>query len=412
MTHRISLLVAMMTFCFAISSCHVGRFITKNYANITDHKIFPYTEINSSATSTEYKIAKSEDLANLTFTTKKGELKLDDFLRKKTSTTGFLVVKNDTIIFENYYRGYTKSDISNIFSVSKSITGLLIGIALDDGLIKSTNDPVTDYILELRDADPGFQKLKIKHLLEMRSGLDYTESYGSPFSHMAKLYYGLDQVGQIKKLKFESEPGSHYRYQSVSTAILGMVIESASGKELGAYLEEKIWQPMKMEHDASWSLDDKKNRSTKAYCCLNLTARDLAKIGLLMQNKGRWNGAQIVSEEWIEKTIDPDWDNGCYQNQWYNVKTAAQVNNLTLLYDSRQEAEKAANQLELPAYDIRRSAELNKYYIFLCTNEYYGHGILNQYLYINPEKGVTIVRLGEKWDRNYIPILRKIAMSL
>ncbi len=405
-------LFALSFIVLSLSSCHVGRFVTRNYANITDHKIFPSTPIKSIATGSEYKLEESEIVKNLTFKTKKSEEKLDDYLREHTTTTGFLVLKEGKIIFENYYRGYQKEDISNIFSVSKSITGLLIGIAVDEGLIKSIEDPVTNYIEDLRDVDPMFKRLKIKHLLEMRSGLKYTEAYGSPFAHMAKLYYGLNQVKQISSLSFESEPGSKYSYQSASTAILGMVIESASGKELGTYLEEKIWQPMNMEHDASWSVDDKRNRSTKAYCCLNLTARDLAKIGLLMLNGGNWNGKQIISEQWVEKTITPNFENGCYQNQWYNVKGRASSEGQTYLFDTKEEAEVKAGELELEHYEIRFNSEIKQYYIYFCTSEFYGHGILNQYLYVHPEKDVVIVRLGEKWDRNYLPILRKIAMSL
>jgi len=188
----------------------VGRYFVYNFANITDHKIFPAQEMAASPTPLPFVTTATEDprIASIKISTKKrSQLGLTQFLDEETRTTAFLVIKNDSILYEQYFEGYGPDQISTFFSVSKSITSILVGIAVEEGLIASIDDPVTKYIPELLDADPGFQRQTIRHLLMMRSGLQYRESYTSPFAPMAKLYYGQNQLGQIKKMKFREEPG-------------------------------------------------------------------------------------------------------------------------------------------------------------------------------------------------------------
>lgn len=123
---------------------------------------------------------------------------LEEYLSRVRGDGALLIVRNDTILLEKYYGNFSRFSPSNIFSISKAVTGLLCGIAVDEGYL-SVSDPVTKYIPELNDADPLFKELTIEHLLDMRTGIDFKESYGwNPFSKMAKLYYGKDVVGQKK----------------------------------------------------------------------------------------------------------------------------------------------------------------------------------------------------------------------
>ncbi|MGB0871297.1 MAG: serine hydrolase domain-containing protein [Flavobacteriales bacterium] len=400
--------ILILTTSLLFASCHVGRFFTRLNANITDHKIFPYTEINTG--DVVYQFAESQK--SLTIESK-GETKpLDDFL-KKTSTVSFMVIQKDSILFENYYLGYQPDNISNIFSASKSITSLLVGIALDQGKIANIQDPVTKYIPELNDADPLFKELTIEHLLDMRSGLKFKEAYLNPFAHVARLYYGTNQLKQIKRLKFESKPGTKHKYQSISTTILGMVVERATEMELGKFLEKNVWQPMGMEFEATWSVDDKKNRSTKAFCCLNTTARDLAKIGRLYINHGNWNGQQIVSKEWIERSIVGNMENDCYQNQWYTSSVVAHKSNEVLLYPDSISAVKAAESYKIKSFNVyEKSDDSGQWYINYCTQSYYAVGILGQYLFVDPKREIIIVRLGEKWDEEYKAVFNQIVYQL
>jgi CubicO group peptidase (beta-lactamase class C family) len=334
---------------------------------------------------------------------------LDEFLQK-TSTVAFLVIRNDSVLFEKYYNGYNRSQIATVFSVSKSITSLLVGLAVDDGYIESVDDPVTKYIPELLDADPHFQKLTVEHLLNMRSGIKYDESYSNPFSAMAKLYYGNNQLGQIKKMKFAHEPGTVHSYQSVSTALLGIIVEKTTGKELGKYLEEKIGIPLGFENKATWSLDDKKHRSTKAYQGLNITAIDLAKIGRLYLNGGNWNGKQIIDSAWITKSTTPDVKNDGYQYQWQSGNIGYGNNYYPDSVSAKNVADKLKNQKYYKIWQDKRRN--NQWGISIYLNAFCAIGINGQTLYVDPDKKIIIVRLGKSEDLNYHPIIYNLVKNL
>ncbi len=398
----------------ALSSCHVPRFFTRNFANITDHKIFPYTPVATGDSLYEFPVATQSPLATMKVTTKGVERNLTDWLDVVTSTTAFLIVQHDSIIYEEYFEKYGPEDIATIFSVSKSVTSLLTGIAVDEGAIADLNDPVTKYIPELLEGAPEFQRLTIRHLLDMRSGLKYTESYGSPFANMAKLYYGTNQLRQLSKLKFAHEPGTYHAYQSGTTALLGIVVERATGMDLGQYLEAKVWQPMGMEFPATWSLDDKRHRSAKGYSGLNTTARDLAKIGQLYLNGGEWRGRQIVSREWVRQSTTPNMANDGYQFQWYSVTdTYEDEAGETVYYPDSLAAVAAAGNLDFARTYARPSQKFpGSWYLESTNGAFYAQGILNQFIYVDPAKDLVIVRQGKKWDRGYLWLFAEIGEQL
>lgn len=348
--------LCLVLFVLTLQSCHIGRMVRYYKADIDDHKIFPYTEVNTGEETFYFEDGRDSELGKrldtLTFSADGERANMSRILETYTETTAFLVIKNDQVLFENYYEGYKRDSISNIFSVSKSVTALLMGIAIDDGIVDNVNDPITKYIPELTEANPTFEKLTIEHLLNMRSGLKFDESYSSPFDEVSKLYYGRKQLKQISKYEFIHEPGSHHEYQSVNTTLLGIAIERASQTELGKFLEEKLWIPLQMENQATWSVDDNTNRNTKAFCCLNTTAIDLAKIARLVLNNGKFNGKQIVSEQWISKIRTPNKDNDCYQYQWYSDD---------------------------------------------CTDDFMAIGILGQTIFVSPSEDLIIIRLGKSW---------------
>lgn len=247
--------------------------------------------------------------------------RIGDYFSRVRGDGALLIARNDTILLERYYGDFSRLSPSNIFSVSKAVTSLLCGIAVDEGYMK-ISDPVTKFIPELANADPLFGKLTIEHLLDMRTGLDFKESYGwNPFSRMARLYYGKNVVDQFKKLHFKSMPGSAHYYNSMATAILGVAIERAVGMPFARYLQGKVWIPLDMESDALISLDDDKHRQAKSYGGLVSNVRDLAKIGRLYLNGGVWDGKRIVSEEWIERSTHPSLDNAAYSFGWNNITT-------------------------------------------------------------------------------------------
>jgi len=413
MKKLIILIVSIVIF----QSCTVLTRCVKYYeADITDHEIFPYEEINTGNNKFHFKdgdkslfekqIVENKDSIDYT---------LDEYL-KTGQTTAFLVIKNDSVLFEKYYKGYERSDISTFFSVSKSVTSLLVGIAVDEGAIKSVKDPVTDYIPELKDGDSMFKKLTIEHLLNMRSGIDFDESYSNPFSGMATLYYGTNQLAKIKRKGFKCAPGTKHEYQSVSTAILGIILERATGKKMAKYLEEKVWIPMGMENRATWSVDDKRHRSPKAYSGLNATAIDLAKIGRLYLNKGNWNGKQILSEDWVKKSFTPNVANDGYQYQWYSFQAhAADTSGNKFFQDSLTAVQKCKPLINEYKYYYtweNSDREKDKIGVKIYTGQYYALGLLKQILYIDPSKNLIIVRLGEGANFEYTDFMYKIGAMI
>lgn len=332
-----------------VSSCKVGRFIVYNFADIDDYKKFPARNIENGTKKLVFPIAEKGKVPKELHIGDKS-YPFEQYL-KDNKTVAFLVIQNDTIQYEKYWRKYHENSIVPSFSMAKSITSLLIGCAIDDRLIQSVNEPITNYIPELKKN--GFDKVTIEHLLQMTSGLKFNEGYTNPFGDVATFYYGTNLRKSINKMKLKSEPGQQFEYLSGNTQLLGLVLERAlQGQTISSYLEEKIWQPLEMEFEASWSLDRKKEGLEKTFCCINARARDYAKIGQLYLNQGNWNGKQIVSEDWIAQSTKIDTTNGSvayYQYQWW-----------------------------LPTQ----------------TGDFMAQGILGQYIYVHPEKNLVIVRLG------------------
>jgi CubicO group peptidase (beta-lactamase class C family) len=343
--------IFIFLFVLSLSSCKLGRFIIYNFADIKDYKKFPSRPLTGSSNAFQFYVAKKGRAPKTIQVPGKKEITFDEYLIQN-NTVAFLIIKDDTIQYEKYFDNYDSASIVPSFSVAKSITSILIGCAIEDGLIKSENEPVTTYIPELKRN--GYDNVTIKHLLQMTSGMEFNESYVNPFGQAASFYYGQNLPKEISKLKLGNTPGTTFDYVSGSTQLLGLVIERAlKTKSITAYLQEKLWTPMQMEFDATWSLDKKKNGLEKTFCCLNARARDFAKIGRLYLNKGNWNGTQLVPESWVATSTKVDETEGSvwyYQYQWW-----------------------------LPTR----------------SGDYMAQGILGQYIYVNPAKKIIIVRLGK-----------------
>ena len=412
---KIKTLIILLAVAVLSQSCTATRAFTYWGPNITDHKIFAHDEITSSDSAFLFKAGNDDSVKNYVVSTQKGSdtlrLSLDDYL-KTTTTTAFLVIRNDSILYESYFKGYTRDSISKVFSVSKSITSLLTGIAVDEGYIESVNDPVTKYIPELKKKDPYFQQLTIEHLLNMRAGFKFNENSYFPTSKATHLYYGTNHLGKVKRVKFAYKPGEKHQYQSLVTALLGVAVERATGKSLSSYLQEKVWTPMGMENRATWDIDDRRHRSNKAHVGVNTTAIDLAKIGRLYINNGNWNGKQIVSADWIAKSVTPNTDNEGYQYQWYSFGTFIpnpEKNHihpkfkLSCFTDSlsvrKFVEEKYPDSKYVEISPLRN--DRNYWCLSIYPNEksqLAAIGIMQQLLFVDPKKNIIVVRLGEKGD--------------
>lgn len=326
-----------------------------------------------------------------------------------------LVIRNDTIVFEHYYGGWDRNTQSCIFSVTKTVTSMLCGIALREGYIKSLNDPVTDYIPELKKKDPLFDSLKIEHLLDMTAGLKFKENYSwNPFSRMARLYLGNDALRVAEGTKFRNKPGERYHYDSMTTQILGIVIERATGMPYAQYLSEKVWQPLGMEKEALVGLDSRKHGVAKSYAGLTSNVRDLAKIGRLYLNAGNWNGAQLMDSAFVARSLTPRFSGEKnkypYSYSWYwgivPETSFASADTMKAYYrDEHNLPEGSA------CYGWIRQ-ENGRVKPILHNGGHWAFGLYGQVLYVNPRTNVIGVFLGADRFEDFQRIVEKAMAGL
>ncbi len=221
-------------------------------------------------------------------------------------TTGFLVIQNDTIAYENYFLGNTESTRNISWSMAKSFISTLIGIAKDEGYIPDLMATVDSYLPSLKGS--GYEGVRIKDVLQMSTGVKFNEDYGDPDSDINRwgrdFALGNSQDAFAATLEREIEPGTVNHYVSINTHVLGMLLTKATGRTITDYMQEKLWDPLGMEYNGYWLADS--YNMEMALGGLNATMRDYAKIGSLFLHQGNWNGNQIVSKEWIVEAVTPD----------------------------------------------------------------------------------------------------------
>lgn len=396
--------VLLLGLWLALAGCHVGRFVIYNFADVRDYKKFPAHPI--APAEQPFRFAEAHDsiqqrMAEVSLTANGKSYTLAEYVGELGRSASFLIIRNDTLLYEAYFGRYAADDPPiPSFSVAKSYVSALVGIALDEGLIKSLDDPITDYLPYLKDANPELEQITLRHLLDMRSGLKFNEnSYYNPFAPIAKLYYGRRIRKYTTEIALEEPPGQSREYQSINTQLLGMVLEKVTGQSLAAYLEAKIWQPIGMEYPASWSYDSRKGQVTKAFCCINAQSRDMAKFGRLFLHQGNWQGQQIIPQAWVAASITPDYANDCYQRQWYSYRFGGIA----------QDSAKAASQIP-PGGSVSKTA--SGYQYFGCGPDFMAIGILGQYIYVHPEKQLIIVRNGKDDNLSYPKLFRALALRL
>ena len=231
-------------------------------------------------------------------------------LNEQRETKSFLVIKNDSIVFEKYYDGYDENSLSNSFSVAKSIVVSLMGKAIMEGKIKGLDQPVSDYFDEYKEGLAS--ELTVGDLASMSSGMKWNEKYYSVINITSESYFTDDLRSVILRQKIIDKPGQSFRYSSGDTQLLAMVIEKATGTTLSDYLSEKFWKPMGAENNALWQLDSDNYGMEKAYCCIASTARDFARFGKLYINNGKWGNDIILDSSFVELATKPVFDSSPY----------------------------------------------------------------------------------------------------
>ncbi len=265
----------------------------RSSAHIDDGNLFP-----SNLIATESPKRWEEDSE---YNTKQLPKNLVDDL-KHSKTASFVVIKKGKIIHEQYWDGYNQLSQTNSFSMAKAVTVMLLGKALEEGLINNIDEKLSHFYAEFKEKTFGDQ-VTLKNLAQMESGLDWDENYNNPFLPNAKAYYGKSLVKAVFSRKFKEQPGTRFEYQSGTTQLLGFALKKALKQPLASYLSEKFWIPMGMEQHAKWSTDD--YGMEKTYCCIHSNARDFAKIGQLFLNDGKIGDQQILNTDFIEQMRTP-----------------------------------------------------------------------------------------------------------
>ena len=288
----------------------------------------------------------------------------EDYL-EASGTTAFLVVDDNKVLYEKYFNGYDERSLNTSFSMAKSFASALVGIAIDEGYIKSVDEPMTKYIPELLNNGKRFESITIRNLLTMSSAIKYEEGGTLPWSEKAddtKTYYSTNLRKLALNCRIEGKPGDYFEYNNYNPLLVGLILERATGMPVSRFMEEKLWKPMGMEADASWSLDSKKDGFEKMESGVNARARDFARFGMLFAKEGHWRGKQIISRGWAEESTRPDTStdpSSDYQFFWW-VNTP----------DGK--------------------------------NHFSAQGNYGQYIYVAPEKDLVIVRLGkEEGEKGY-----------
>jgi CubicO group peptidase (beta-lactamase class C family) len=326
---------------------HLPLALYHNFASIDDYRIFSNRVVQRSPRPMPWPVAvrsKSEPV-------EKTQKLLQDL-----ETTALLMVQDDEIVFEKYFGDGGTSVQSGSFSMAKSIVSLLAGIALQEGKIKSLEEPIGAYLPEWSGREEG--SIRIRDLLTMTAGLDWNESYLNPFSITTEAYYGSNLLTTVLKQRKIVDPGSVFSYSSGTTHLLGTVVSRAINQSLSEFASARLWQPLGAETDALWSLD-RDGGMEKSYCCFNATARDFARIGSLVLRKGEWGGRSLVNQSYIAEMVKPHRvsnEQGAavdyYGYQWWVLQTPSG---------------------EVP----------------------YARGILGQYIVVIPQTRRVIVRLGK-----------------
>ena len=273
-------------------------------------------------------------------------------INKERETKAFLVIKNDSILYEQYFDGYSESSKSNSFSMAKSIVVTLLGKAIMEGKIKGFDQPVSDFFDEYK---AGFgAELTVGNLASMSSGMEWNEKYYSIINITTESYFTDDLRSLILNQKIINKPGQKFRYSSGDTQLLGMVIEKATNTNLSDYLKNNFTIPMGFENEALWQLDSEESGIEKAYCCFASNAKDFARFGKLYKNNGKWNNEILLDSTFINKAINPVYEDSPYYGYGWWLYT----------------------------FEDKKVFTMN------------GHR--GQFVIVFPEEGIIIVRLGDK----------------
>lgn len=360
-------LALIMISCILYSPEYIFRCIKNGESKVTDYQIFPGRIIGKSTKPYHYETQPdvSFDNLNVTFTVmgKPAAEPLAAMLESR-GTTSLIVVHGDIVVYEKYLNGYGRDSVETSFSSVKSLDSLMIGMAIEDGFIKSEEQSVADFIPEFKGTD--YEKVTIKNLLMMRSNIKYEEG-NAWFGDDAKTYYVPDLRDlALNHMSIDKDYKGQFHYNNYHPLLLGIILERSTGMHVADYFQKKIWDKAGAESEASWSLDSEKSGFEKMESGLNFKSIDYAKIGSMLLHRGKWNGQTVIGTQWLDRSlvapeplaqsdIDSPFLKGKsvgYQYMWYSIDNAK------------------------------------------GGKDFFSAGKYGQYIYVSPENDTVVVRTG------------------
>lgn len=255
------------------------------------------------------------DLDRLPVVHESGNMTLAEFLESQ-SVAGLLVIKDGAIVYERYRLGNDSSSRWISYSVTKSVTSMLVGAAIQDGYIASVDEKITDYLPRLKRS--AYDQASIRDVLHMASGVAWDETYDDPESDINQATWStLALYDYLDGKPRNGPPGETFNYNTAESNLVGNLLRSAVGNNLSAYLEQKIWRPFGMESDASWGLTEPEGGEFGG-CCISATLRDYGRIGLFALNNGRLpDGKPVLPRDWMKESTTPSQGAPYYGYLWW-----------------------------------------------------------------------------------------------
>ncbi len=366
-------IVILTLLAFVCQGCIYARIVYFNAPNLMSPGNFESRPIQASSTPISLHKGRHEAAFSTTASKNVTYASLDDLL-ESNQTRAFLVIHNDTIVYERYFGGISEATLLPSFSISKTYAAVLVGCALREGLHASLDDPLIKYVPDLADKH-GYERVTLDQLLRMTSGIDFDEESTAG----AAIYYTTDLRDLARSYDLKWPPGKHYLYGSVNIQLLWEVLRGRlEGDTVSHYFEREVWGPVGAGQPATWSLDSRASGVEKFAGGFNATARDHALLGLLYLHGGTLNGRTILTKQWVERSLSPD---------------------------------PVAGQVQIADGAMQRGRY--QWFLTLNGNAYFAKGYHGQYIFVVPHKDAVFVRFGDGYgDVDWTDLFMRVAKQL
>ena len=325
-----ALLAALALACVVYPPTYVWRTLTLGDSDVDDQFYFPKRVVHAAPGAQEVPAAPDAERVQRAFAAALPGQDMPAWLAANT-TQGFVVLQRGRILYEGYFNGHHRDDPATSFSVAKSVLATLVDLAVADGRIASLDLPITTWLPELRARDTRFERITLRHLLNMNAGLHYVE-YPFLTSDGAKTYYWPDlRALALEGSTVERAPGEVWLYNNYHPLLVGLVLERATGMSVSAWLQSRLWQPAGMAGDASWSLDSDTSGFEKLESGINARTLDFARFGQLFLDEGvALDGTRVLAAQAVRAATSPAGamalpqfrDGAYYQHFWWGQRRA------------------------------------------------------------------------------------------